>query len=199
MVTAMAHGVEKIVPVATLEECQELQMKGYLAAAERGGKQVKGFELGNSPFQYMDESLKGSQIAITTTNGTIALTKSKDAETVLVGSFLNLSSIAKYILLNGKSVVVHCAGWKGMFSMEDTLFAGALLEKLKASHTYESDAALMALTLYQNVKNDLSGFMSSSSHARRLASFKIQKDIDFCLQQDVYNVTPYMRGNAILV
>ena len=76
MVTAIAHGAKSIIPVASLAEAQEYQDKGYLCAAERGGAQVEGFPLDNSPFSYMDEYVKGKDIVITTTNGTLAISKS---------------------------------------------------------------------------------------------------------------------------
>lgn len=197
MVTGMAHGVQAIIPVATLEECQQLQFKGYLAAAERGGQQVEGFELGNSPFQFMAPDLAGKTIAVTTTNGTQAISKSLDAGQVLIGAFLNLNAVARHIVLAGKDVIVHCAGWKGLFSLEDTTFAGALIDKLAATHEYESDAALMAHTLYNTGKDDLVSFINRSSHAKRLAGFNIDKDIAFCMTPNQYNIVPKIKGKEI--
>ena len=199
MVTAMANGVKSIIPVATLEECQEYQLKGYLAAAERGGEQVEGFDLGNSPFEYMNPALQGKSVAVTTTNGTQAISKSLKADAVLIGAFLNLSAVAKHLVFSDRDVVIHCSGWKGLFSMEDTLFAGALLDRLSKTHSFESDAALMALTLYQKAKADLSGFIHGANHAQRLAKFNIQKDIDFCCKTDQYNVLPQLKGKEIII
>ena len=71
--TAIEHGVKEIIPVATVEEARELQAKGYIAAAERGGQIVEGFDLGNSPYSYMDPQLKGKSVVLTTTNGTKAI------------------------------------------------------------------------------------------------------------------------------
>jgi len=94
MVTGLAYGVGSITPVATVEECFELQQKGYIAAAERNAMKVEGFDLDNSPFSYMDEDLIGANIAMTTTNGTLSITKAKtSAVKVLVGAFLNLGAI----------------------------------------------------------------------------------------------------------
>src|SRR5690606_40382693 len=69
MTIAICHGVESIIPVDSLEECDKLRAKGCLAAAERDGKIATGFDLGNSPFSYMDESINGKELAVTTTNG----------------------------------------------------------------------------------------------------------------------------------
>jgi 2-phosphosulfolactate phosphatase len=198
MTTAFAHGVEGIIPVATIAECVELQSKGYLAAAERDGKTPEGFDFDNSPFSYMDEAkVKGNTVVVTTTNGTLAITKSKQAVKILVGSFLNIGAVASYLRTQPYDVLVHCAGWKGKPNLEDTLFAGALVERLQDEYLIQEDAALMALRQYQLAKNDLLGFVANSSHVKRLQRLGIQKDIAFCLQQDLYDIVPVLRGNVL--
>ena len=62
--TALEYGVEKMIPVSTVEEARELQKQGLIAAAERNGAIVKGFDLGNSPIGYMDPGLKGKTVAV---------------------------------------------------------------------------------------------------------------------------------------
>ena len=73
--TALACGIEALIPVATLEECQQLGTCGHLTAAERDGHKADGFDLGNSPFSYQNPELKGRTVAVTTTNGTQASRK----------------------------------------------------------------------------------------------------------------------------
>ena len=90
MVTAFAHGVKSIIPVATLEECEQYKQKGYIAAAERNGRIVEGFDIGNSPFSYMDKAYRNKTIALTTTNGTMAMQRLDAAEEVIIGAFLNI-------------------------------------------------------------------------------------------------------------
>lgn len=198
MVTAFAYGVNSIIPVATIEECQLYQERGYLAAAERNAKKVDGFELDNSPFTYMDERIRGANVAMTTTNGTLAITKSRSAVKVLVGSFLNLEAIARFLKTERYDVMVLCAGWKGRVNMEDTLFAGALVERLKDSYAMAEDSAIMAWRLYNQGKDNLPSYLSSSSHIQRLQRLGIQKDINYCLQHDLYDVVPVLRGNALV-
>ena len=77
MTTAFANGVGSIIPVATIDECVAYQQQGYLAAAERDGKTPEGFDFDNSPFSYMVDKVKDATICVTTTNGTLAITKSK--------------------------------------------------------------------------------------------------------------------------
>ena len=198
MTTAIAHGVKSITPVASLEECEVLKMKGLLAAAERDGQIAEGFDLGNSPFSYMNEDLVGKSLAVTTTNGTLAITKSKKAVQVLIGSFLNISVLAEYLLTQPHDVLILCAGWKGKFNLEDTLFAGALAQRLCTEFKEACDAPLAAITLYDVAKHDMLGFLSNSSHVKRLQKLNIHEDIAFCLQEDLYPVIPILKKGKLV-
>lgn len=198
MTTAIAHGVKSIYPVASLEECGRLRNQGYIAAAERDGKVAEGFDLGNSPFSYMDEQIHGKILAVTTTNGTLAITKSKDAVKVLIGSFLNISILSEYLLQQAHDVLILCAGWKGKFNLEDTLFAGALTDRLMPDFHVACDSPLAATTLYHAAKGNLLGFLESSSHVQRLKKLDIHKDIAFCLQEDVYPVIPVLKKDKLV-
>lgn len=197
MVTALAHGVTHIVPVSKLTDCLAYKEKGYLVAAERDGVKAEGFDLGNSPFHYQ-EGVEGRALAITTTNGTQAIQLSRAAEEVLVGAFLNVGAVADYLRNAGRDVVVVCAGWKGLFNLEDTLFAGALAEYLQHDFDLNHDATLAAYHLYQGAKTDLLGFLSKSSHVQRLERLHILPDIEFCLQLDVYDLVPVLQGEHLV-
>lgn len=199
MITALAEGVTEIHPVASLDECQSLKVRGYLTAAERGGQQVDGFDLGNSPLSYLNGAYKGKKVAVTTTNGTLAITKSAPyAKQVIIGGFLNLSAIAEYLQSQEEDVVVLCAAWKGKVNMEDTLFAGALISRLAGDYQLECDAPLAAQTLYECIKADLYGYMKQSSHARRLSKFGVEEDIRFCLESDKYQMIPVLKGEVLV-
>lgn len=199
MVTAFAHGVESITPFASLDECRQMKLKGYITSGERDGKKVEGFDKGNSPFEYMGEQVRGLKIAFTTTNGTQAIEKSKGAKEVLIGSFLNLNSVAKYLLLGEHNVLIVCAGWKGKVNLEDTLFAGALVEKLKEYLGPDCDAPLAAQHLYNLAKNDMVGFLNASSHVKRLNKLNIHKDIEFCVTPDQYHVLPRLKKGTLVL
>lgn len=198
MVTAMAHGAKEIIPVATLEEAKSYLEQGYLCAAERGGAPVDGFPLDNSPFNYMNDQIEGKPIVITTTNGTLAITKSINADQVLIGAFLNIEALTNYISTQDKDVIVHCAGWKGKTNMEDTLFAGALVELLANSHEFACDTAHLALNYYQSVKENLFETVKNSAHAKRLKKLSVIKDIEFCVTQSTYDIVPILSGKSLV-
>jgi len=199
MTTAIAHGVKEIIPVETLEECLDYGEQGFLTAAERNGQKLEGFNFGNSPYSYMDENLKGKSVAVTTTNGTRAIELAKDrADEVVVGSFLNLSAVAEYVKSIDKDVVIVCAGWKGRVNLEDSLYAGALVNKLKKEYSLELDAAKMSLALYDAAKEDMMSFLEGCNHIKRLQKLNIQKDIEFCLKVDEYDVVPLLEGKSLV-
>ena len=200
IVTALAQGVTHLVPFSELAECQAQAAAGYLTAAERDGRQAEGVDLGNSPFGYLDGvvPVRGRAVAITTTNGTRALHLSTTADEVLVGAFLNIGAVAEHLRQVQKDVVVVCAGWKGRFCLEDTLFGGALAARLQADFdTTSSDATLAALNLWQTAQADVAGYLLKSSHVRRLNGLEAHKDMEFCIRQDEYNLVPVFREGRI--
>ncbi len=200
IVTALAEGVTHMVPVAELADCQALAAQGYLTAAERDGRQAEGVNLGNSPFGYLDGAVpvRGRAVAITTTNGTRALHLSAAAEVVLVGAFVNLGAVAAYLRARQQDAVVVCAGWKGQFCLEDTLFGGALAARLAPDFdTTSSDATLAALDLWHAAQPDVATYLLKSSHVRRLNHLEAHKDMAFCVQPDVYDVLPVFREGRI--
>lgn len=199
MVTAFAHGAESITPFASLDECRQMKLKGYITSGERDGKKVDGFDKGNSPFEYMGDQVRGLKIAFTTTNGTQAIEKSKGAKEIIIGSFLNLSSVAKYLLMGEHNALIVCAGWKGKVNLEDTLFAGALVEKLKDFLGPDCDAPLAAQHLYNVAKHNMVEFLNASSHVKRLNKLNIHKDIAFCVTPDQYQILPRLKNGVLVV
>jgi len=197
--TALAHGIARIKPVAGLEECRALKKQGFIIAGERDGKKADGFDLGNSPFDYMDRSLAGKTIAMTTTNGTMAISKSKDAAKVIIGSFLNKKAVVDELLRGQNDILLLCAGWKGRFSLEDTLFAGAVVKDLGHDFQVDHDAALAARYLYDGTGSNLPAVVENASHAQRLKGLNIQKDMAFCLTFDKYDVVPVLKGEFLII
>lgn len=199
MVTALAHGVQSIRPFANLEECRAMKAQGYFTAGERNGEKVEGFDFGNSPFEYMIEKLKGQRIAFTTTNGTQAIAKSHGAKQIIIGSFLNLTAVTEYLKRGNDSVLVVCAAWKGKVNLEDTLFAGALVENLKDHIEPDCDAPLAAQRLYNLAKKDMVDFLKDSSHVKRLNRLHVHKDIAFCVTPDQYPVVPRLVDDELIL
>jgi len=199
MVTAFAHGVQFIKPFASLESCRNSKQPGVLIAGERNGEKVEGFDLGNSPFEYMAPELAGAVIHMTTTNGTQAIEKSRAAARIFIGAFLNLSALADVLIKENRDIVIVCAGWKGKVNLEDTLFAGALAHLLRTHYNFACDAPLVAEAVYLQAKYNLVEAVSHASHTRRLNRLNIFKDISFCLTPDQYRVVPFLDNGLLRV
>ncbi len=198
MVAGLSNHVKAIYPVATVEACLALGKKGMLMAGERGGIKIPEFDLGNSPFDYLQDHVAGREVAVSTTNGTLALSKSQSADEILVGAFLNLAATTQYLEHLNKDLVIHCAGWKGTVNLEDTLYAGALIDRL-SNKKLQDDAAFLAHSLFLKHQNNLLGAAEQSAHAKRLAGFGIKKDIGFSLQDSIYDTVIRMQGEKLVL
>ena len=199
MVAAIANGVKEILTFPDLESCRVMQEEGFLIGGERNGHTADGFEMGNSPVAYLKGDHAGRSLAMTTTNGTQAIDKSRGADEILVGAFTNLQATVSYIQTQGKDVLVHCAGWKGQFNLEDSLYAGALVKALESTHHSEEDGAFAMKSLFEKEGHNLSGFLSQASHAKRLQNHGIESDIDFCLALDLYDLVVKTDERGFLV
>ncbi len=200
MCTAFHHGVEKIIPVATIEEAAEYKKQGFIVGAERNGIALEGFDFGNSPASYITDKIKGKTIVISTTNGTQAIDVSRKAYKVVIGAFTNITALCDWLKLQDRSVLLLCSGWKNRFNLEDTLFAGAVAEiLLKEKGLFQSaDGALAASFLYQAAKSNPYKYLRNSSHAEHLAAMGLKGDIKYCLTLDQTTIIPILEGKYLV-
>ncbi len=198
--TAFHHGVGRIIPLETIEEAREYQRKGYHAAAERKGRIVEGFELGNSPLGFKTDRFRGETVAMTTTNGTQAIKEVADMPEVLIGAFVNLDAICTYLRKREQNVLLLCAGWENRFNLEDTICAGAIADRLINSGHFVSlhDSSISAKYLYRSARDNYFGFLKSSSHRRRLKDLDLGEDIKFSLTPNQTDVIPVLRKGALI-
>ncbi len=201
IITALQNGVKEIIPVKDIEDALEYKHKGYITAAERKGEIVEGFDFGNSPFAFMDPALVGKTVVLTTSNCTMAMLQVKHAKKAFAGAFTNISAIAERLYQENEDVLLLCAGWKNKFSIEDSLFAGALADRLIKDYDFDSecDSALSSITLYHSVKDNIPEFLKKSSHRRRLGHLNLAKDIEYCLKHDQASVVPQFDGHRIRI
>jgi 2-phosphosulfolactate phosphatase len=189
---AFAAGALAVRSVASMHEAEAAKREGQLVGAERNADKCEFADFGNSPFDYLPERLRGKTLIFTSTNGTHALETAKNAAKVVVGAFVNLSTVADFCLKQQKNVLVLCAGWKNRFNMEDTIFAGALAEILlkEGSFSTNSDSAIIALNLWKQAKYDIFDFLKNTEHIVRMQKRFLEKDIKYCLEINKLNVLP---------
>jgi 2-phosphosulfolactate phosphatase len=56
----------------------------------------------------------------------------------------------------------------------------------------------MAEEMYNMHKKDLHGFIRKTSHWHRLASYGLEKDLDYCVTVDIANVLPVYKNGALV-
>ena len=192
IVTALANGAAEVVPVETPEEALRYRLgdPAALACGERGGKPVEGFDLGNSPLEYTPERVEGRRIYLTTTNGTEAIRKAfeRGAGEVLIGAFLNLSSVCDELRRRGRDIALICAGKEGRAGLEDLVFCGRCIERL-GDEAELTDGAVIARIVSRSFA-DVKEALLSSQHGRYLVSIGFERDIDFCAREDLFDLLP---------
>ncbi len=197
--TALSNGAARVIPVSDVEECKAIgaKLQDAITAGERDGKVIEGLQYGNSPAEYSRDFIKGKTLVITTTNGTrlLHMALQNGCAQVVTGSFVNLSSVCQHLIYLNKNVVLGCSAWKDRFNLEDTLFAGAVVSRIKDHFTIHDDASLMAEDMYNLHRNDLFQFVRKTTHWHRLSAYGLEKDLEYCVTKDVANVLPvYSNG-----
>jgi 2-phosphosulfolactate phosphatase len=200
---ALYNGARAVVPVDSVPKAIEISKHiGGIAAGERDGMIAEGLKHGNSPLEYTRDFIQDETLVLTTTNGTrlLHMALNNKADTIISGSFPNLSAVCDFLREQNKNVVLGCAGWKDRFNMEDTLFAGAVINKVKKNFTIHCDSSMMASAMHEANKKDLVGFAPKLTHYHRLVErFGLIEDIRYCLTTDVANVLPlYVDGKLIV-
>lgn len=190
--TALAYGVDNIVPVPNLEEAAKYKQKGFIVAAERDGQVLDFADFGNSPWYFMEESLQGKTIVYSTTNGTNAVRMAGEAHQAIIASHLNLTATCEYLKNQQRKVVILCAGWKRRFSLEDAVHAGALVECLMEDERYytDCDSAKASLDLWEKAKPDLYGYILKTAQKKRLQRFGLDDVMEYAHIQDQTHVLP---------
>jgi 2-phosphosulfolactate phosphatase len=211
MATGLANGAAAFVPVEEIAEAIALRRErpDALLAGERDGlrisRELSGgieFDLGNSPREFTAEKIGGRTVISTTTNGTKALRACLGAETIAVGSFLNLSVTADFVVRrNPRHLLLVCAGTGEGAALEDTLAAGALCDRIIPclASCDLLDSAEIALRAFREADSDLSKAVHAAQNARRLLAHpELCDDVEFCLRRDSYSTTAVMNPDGIV-
>ena len=200
---AFSVGAAEIVPLDSLEKLKDYRDLGYTLAAERNGEKVQGATCGNSPTEYLTMNLTGCRLAYSTTNGTVSILRAVESARLYVGAFANLSALVERLASESGNdeLVVLCSGWKGDPSLEDTLFAGALIDRLQCRGVevgMVNDAAMMALDLWRMAKDDLYGFCGKATHVHRLMKLGYERDIRWAFEIDTCPVVPIFDDGRLI-
>lgn len=198
---AFQAGCCEVVPLDSLEALEPYRRQGYSIAAERGGKKLPGSDYGNSPTEYMSKDMSGVRLAYSTTNGTVSILRGADADLTLVGAFANLDALCERLVREGRDTVLLCSGWQNDFCLEDTLVAGAIIERLEKTDVAvpTGDAATMALELWRMAQEAPYAYCQKATHVHRLEGFGAQADIEFAFRIDTCPVVPVLKEGRLTI
>ena len=189
---ALAAGYERVWCAAEVEDARALRVNGEVTlGGERRGVRIDGFDLGNSPAEYL--APRSSTLALSTTNGTRAIvTAAERCERVYIASLLNLAAVTEVARSHGDDVAVFCAGVKGAFALDDSYVAGRIAELLSDDR---SDAAEAAVRLAASYATAEEAFRASRS-GRNLINHgpELEADIPYCARESVLTVVPRLDG-----
>jgi 2-phosphosulfolactate phosphatase len=202
--TALFNGATSVIPVSTVSKCIELgEAVGGITAGERDGKVADGLSYGNSPFEYPRSFVENKILVLTTTNGTKLLHMALDrgAPEVITGSFPNITAVCEYLINSDRDVFLGCAAWKDRVNLEDTLFAGAVISRIKDHFNIQCDSSKLAENMFHEAGEDRFEFMKKkeATHYQRLMRYNLERDIRFCLSDDGANVLPIFKGDRLVV
>ena len=201
MVTAFENGADAIIPVATVDEAREyLGKDGYIAAAERNGEVVEGFPIGNSPYDFMGDHVKGKTVVISTTNGTRAIAMAKEKPHLVIGSMLNLDALCDWLIDQEKNVLLFCSGWRDKFNLEDTACAGAIMYQLLESGKFgsEEDTSIASKFLFMAARANFTSILKSAPRRKRLEQLDLLKDAKYCLTLNQSRVIPILKDGKLV-
>jgi 2-phosphosulfolactate phosphatase len=207
IVQAISAGAKCVIPCREVEEARGMREtitgEPVVVGGERGGLPIEGFDLGNSPGEYIAEVVRGKTIAFTTTNGTLALMQCRSAAHVFIGAFVNLSAVVKR-LTGVRPIHLLCAGTRGRITREDVLCAGALCERLLgtvADTEGINDQARIALSSWRAAVPDqlrcpssfaplLAQALLDTQGGRNLTKIGLAHDIYEAAQIDRFHIVP---------
>jgi 2-phosphosulfolactate phosphatase len=193
IVQALESGYRRVLCCAEIEEARALRAEvgDAVLAGERWAGSIPGFDLGNSPREFVQP--RAETVVLTTTNGTRAIvTAAADCEEVLVGSLLNLDAVAERAGAAGEDVEIVCAGVDGRFSLDDAYCAGRIADLIGGERTDPAEAAVRIARSFASAEDGLRA-------SKRQHEFVVANDLVWCAQESVATVVPRlasMQGSA---
>lgn len=203
IITALINGCKAIVPVETVLKAKELYREGDLLGGERFCKKIPGFNFGNSPLEYTREAIQGKRIILTTTNGTRGIQKALKADHVIAGALLNSRACAKAAIDFKRDTVIVCAGTQDVFSLEDGLCAGLILEELALElgekNIVINDFGLAMKGCYLQTKDTFYEALLTCSNGKKMSRSGFQADIALCAKANISDQVPILEHDQLVL
>ena len=206
---ALQNGAREVIPVGSIESAVKVSGSLFgdvtIRGGERNGKMIQGFNLGNSPGEYTEATVRGKSIIFCTTNGSVAMVKSRYARSLAIGSFVNVTSIVEFIQKLDADVLLLCAGRPplvGGFSLEDAVCGGMMIHRLTQEKSLDvqlTDSSLAAQSLYKSFGRSILKMLKNTDHGKYLMELGFQDDIKMCALVDSIPIVPLLIGTSLKV
>jgi 2-phosphosulfolactate phosphatase len=179
---ALASGYERVLCCAEIDEALALKAElgdAAITAGERDAQRIEAFDAGASPREFLEP--RAETLVLSTTNGTRSIVAAAaSCDDVVLGALLNLDAVATRA--RGSDTIVLCAGYKGVFAIDDAYCAGRIVQLLEAERT---DSAVASAIVAERFPNAIDGI-----NARTYGPPGLEEDIAWCAQVSVIDVVP---------
>jgi 2-phosphosulfolactate phosphatase len=204
IVQALAQGAREFIPVRTVEEAFDVKRRFSPGTTFLGGEKdtrpIEGFDLGNSPREYVTKKIRDKRIILRTTNGSQAFHLVSSAREVMVGSFFNVEATARRCVEFGLNLLIFPSGDEGTFSLEDAVCGGMIVDrilKIKGKEVTLTDASNAALILFKRFEKNLVEVFHLSHHGNKLIRLGRDEDLPYCAQMDIISIVPIFKNGVI--
>ncbi len=210
ILTALQNGANSVHLVVSVEDALKAKSRNpkFILGGERGGLRQTGFDLGNSPLEYIPEKVKDQDLVLTTTNGTLAANKAFTADNILIGCFRNLQAIVDHISKVQNDVIFFCAGNDGRFSIDDTICAAIIVKKisilitdvqLSESAKFILETDIIRFGMHENMEGAITSIMQNSYHGQRLIKLGFEQDVIYCSELSRVNLVPKLMCHKFIL
>ena len=202
---ALQFGAKEVIPVLNgeeaIKEAAGREEESFVLVGEYQGRTIDGF-LSPNPVE-LREKLAGKTVILSTTNGTVALKKCADANTVYAASILNGKAVANHLMdhCRDETIILVCSGSSGEFNVEDFYGAGYFVECLltKSEDEWElTDSTSAAHQFYLAYKEKGGSVLAQSRVGRMLANSGYSEEVEFISQESVFPIVPILRNGLSL-
>ncbi len=207
IITALSNGAAQVIPLEEVEQAMDLRASmgdvQALLGGERDGQRIPGFDMGNSPLEYVQEKVYGKTLIFTTTNGTQAIRMAQLGARAYVAGMINARRVAKELLGLKEDVVLLCAGMEGKFAMEDAMTVGYMIKCLRYRNTTVplelDDLGVVCELFYEKTRGHQQEMLQLSCGYQILQSLDCQEDVSYCMEPDTVPVLPMVQDDRIIL
>ncbi|MGH9887832.1 MAG: 2-phosphosulfolactate phosphatase [bacterium] len=203
---ALANGAKAVIPIESSDEvvtrAKAFERSDVRLAGERRMLPISGFDLGNSPGQFIPAAVEGKTILMTTTNGTAAIVNTQGARDVVIASYVNYTAVLTMLrtaLRGGTDITLVCAGRERQFALEDAGCAGRFVTSVskRLMGVETNDAAQACALIDRRYGERILRLFEASEHGRALRDAGFGQDLETCAAVDSYSVIPLYQDRQI--